>query len=183
MKVTMLITPPDLPEVGQAAALGLSVLRFARVERWKQLDQVLPAGLSLDDGQREILERHAGVLGLLRAPVKIARTSQQTPTVTLEVCLTCGRWIVAASKASPAGHSCRVSIGCLGPTKRATPAARVDALAHEAAPPPLGQAVQRMQVVESQPRATPEVPTEGAGPQLHLFEDPPASEPAPGVGA
>jgi len=136
VKVTTLITPPDLPEVGQAAALGLTVLRFAHLERWEQLGQVLPAGLRLDDRQREILERHAGILGLLRAPVKIGRTRQQTPTVTVEVCLDCGRWIVAASKASPAGHSCRVTIGCPGPSKRATPAAKVDALGSEATSAP-----------------------------------------------
>jgi len=149
VKVTTLVTPEGLPEVGQAAALGLAVMRFAHVERWDQLGSVLPAGLRLDDEQREILERNSGILGLLRAPVRIDRTRQQTPTVTLEVCSECERWIVAASKSSPAGHSCRVSVGCQGQTKRATPAGKRDVLAPEPGAGPDQDQERQLQLVES----------------------------------
>jgi len=148
VKVTTLVTPEGLPEVGQAAALGLAVMRFAHVERWDQLGTILPGGLRLDDEQREILERNSGILALLRAPVKIDRTRQQTPTVTLEVCLECERWIVAASRSSPAGHSCRANVGCQGRTRRATPAAKLDVLAPDPGSEPYRDQERQLQPVE-----------------------------------
>lgn len=107
-------TTPEGPPLVQAASLALALLRAAKTPTWVQLC-ANPERLSkvdVDPDQLELMNAHAGPLGLLRAT---------SPALTLAVCPACGLYTAVNSSAP---SSCPLTLGCPGKPVRVTAAAK-----------------------------------------------------------
>lgn len=106
-----LIVDDGLPEVAQAASVGLGVLHHAGASRWDELGETMPEGLLVDEDQYGLLLAHSEVLAYLRL-------AGRSLSATIAVCPNCGRWSVV--KAPP--RRCGLSSGCGGsPVKAPLP--------------------------------------------------------------
>ncbi|GAB3176131.1 hypothetical protein GCM10027059_50510 [Myceligenerans halotolerans] len=106
-------TPEGIPDIVAVAALALAVMHTVGAERWAEVvSRVRGAAgrIELDQGQVDLLNRHAGALALLRV--------RPGSTATIAGCPGCGRWQVTTA----AVKACRLTPGCGGTLVRATPA-------------------------------------------------------------
>lgn len=110
-------TTPDGPDLLAAAGLAAAILAAGRAHQWSDLEGALPDGVSLGIEQRDLLERHAALVRLLR---RRRAGDDRTATVTAAVCTVCGRWLLLSG--SPPAR-CPLTRGCGGTMTKARAAA------------------------------------------------------------
>ena len=110
---------PDLPELAQACALALQVLKVAKVETWRDLALAIQASnvevlvnlgtLEISPEQQQLIRRHEPILCSLQNRVKDTRT--------VAVCPDCGGWFWTQSRVP---SKCQIGWQCSGKPVRAT---------------------------------------------------------------
>lgn len=105
------------PPAARAASIALGLMRAAKVTRWADLGDVLPAAVELADDEHRLLVEHVEVLSFLRLAARL-EDGTKAPTVTVAVCPECGEWVLVSS--GPAPSRCEMTRGCAGkPVKAA----------------------------------------------------------------
>jgi len=117
--------PAGAPEPVRAVSIGLALLKAARVRSWDGLVDTLRTdgqsaarldGIDLTLDDLDLLDRHLGLLGLIRV---VPGTRGTGYTVTVAVCDACGQWLLSTG-AVP--RRCRLTSGCPGAVVKAVPA-------------------------------------------------------------
>lgn len=127
---------PEAPELVQACALALQVLKVAKVETWHDLALAIQASnvevlvnlgsLEISPAQQALIRRHEPVLCSLQNRVKDTRT--------IAVCPECGGWFWTQSRVP---SKCQIGWQCTGKPIRATATAfKKVPLADDADPTP-----------------------------------------------
>lgn len=106
----------------RAVALGLAVLRHAKVDTFEELEVALAARddkvvkafalLDLTDDQRDLLNEHRALV----------RTLTIKPLGTVAECSDCRRWMLVRDRTPT---TCNLTLGCRGTPVRAVAALRV----------------------------------------------------------
>ena len=117
--------PAGAPEPVRAVSIGLALLKAARVQSWEDLVDTLRTdgqsaarldSIDLNRDDLTLLDRHLGLLGLIRV---VPGTRGTGRTVTVAVCDACGQWMLSTA-AVP--RRCRLTGGCSGAMMKAVPA-------------------------------------------------------------
>jgi hypothetical protein len=130
--------PAGASEPVRAVSLGLALLKAARAASWDDLVDTLRTdgqfaarldGIDLTRDDLALLDRHLGLLGLIRV---VPGTRGTGHTVSVAVCDRCGQWMLSTG-AVP--RRCRLTGGCPGAIVKAVPAKPPKPAAPVAVPP------------------------------------------------
>lgn len=117
-------TKLSAPPLAQAASLALGLMRAAKVTRWADIGNVMPAMVELSDDEYGLILEHFEILSFLRLPSRLD-DGTSTRTVTVAVCPTCGEWVLVST--GPVPGRCEITRGCTGRPVKASVATKASA--------------------------------------------------------
>lgn len=131
MKPIEFAVDPGAPPLLQAAALGLALMKYAKVSRWADLvaDPSRLEGVTVTAAHVALLNAHSGVLTMLQPG---------PPLVTVAVCPECSKFTIVSGSPST---TCSMTLGCKGHPVRASIATRVKPAATPAVAGPASPAL------------------------------------------
>lgn len=115
-------TDPADPPIVQAISLALAILRFTKLHRWSDLNQLIPYSIELLDGQLDLLRDHLTVLGFIRSSAPDPNGGPRLSGVTIVHCPDCGRWQLTEPSKAP--KACQLGTGCTATPVKALTAPR-----------------------------------------------------------